>query len=94
MTSAFGIEHGEFSKARRARQKPPNQVRMTLSDAGRKVSSARVSLADVGNATGKGVTGVGNVLRAKPGVTGAAVVSGAGYSLYRVNSKKKAPKGM
>jgi hypothetical protein len=94
MTSAFGIEHGEFSKARRARQKPPSQARLTLGEAGRKVSSTRVSLTDIGTATGKGVSGVGNVLRAKPGLTGAAVVSGAGYSLYRVNNKKKAPKGM
>lgn len=92
--SAFGVEHGEgFSKARKPRQKPPNAVRMTINNAGQKITGTRVSLADVGTAAGKTVAGVGNALKAKPGLTGAAVITGAGYSLHRTN-KKKAPKGM
>lgn len=108
MESAFGIEHGEVSKAFRKKpppQKPTNQVRITLRDVGRKaaakgskVAGTRLSLTDVGNATGKGFqhggAGVGRALQAKPGLTGAALVGGAGYGLYRTNNKKKAPKGM
>ena len=95
MESAFGIEHGEFSKARRPKQKPTNQVRGNLRQVGQKVTSARVSLTDVGNATGKTVGGVGRALQAKPGLTGAVVVGGGAGALYARSQKKPhAPKGM
>lgn len=109
MDSAFGIDHGEVSKAfgrkRQPAQQPPNQVRYTLRQVGQKaaakgskVASTRLSLKDVGTATGKGLElggkHAGRALLVKPGATGAAVVGAAGYGLYRTNGKKKAPKGM
>ena len=94
MESAFGIEHGEISKARRQKTKPVNQVRGNLRQVGTKVTSARISLSDVGSGTGRAVTGVGRALQAKPGLTGAVVVGGAAGGLYAKKKKPPAPKGM
>lgn len=95
MESAFGIEHGDIAKARR-RQQPrrvsPAAVKVAegakkAAQIPGKVANARVSVADAGRAAGKGAEGVGRLLNKKPGLTGAAVLGGGGYALYR-NGRK------
>jgi hypothetical protein len=106
MISAFGVDHGEISKARLPRL--PNGKRMTraqratrgvnpnakprgqqASDFLNRVGDAHVSLKGIGNTAGKGAAGVGNFMAGHPGLTGTAVIGGAGAGGYKYLSDKE-----
>jgi len=88
-----------------ARQARPG-VGEKIGNAGRKaagfttkVTNTKVSMADIGHGVGTGTakvgTGIGRVLNYKPGLTGAAVIGGGDYALYRHgNNKKKTVNGV
>jgi hypothetical protein len=101
MQSAFGVEHGEISKARRKKVDPALAAQRAASEAkvravGRtikgvpgKIVGTKVSIADVGTGASKTITGAGRLVAVKPGLTGAALVGGGGYALYRHGTKPK-----
>lgn len=92
MMSAFGVEHGEFSKARRKQPGPTSPAAQKVADGAKavaripgKVVNAKVSIAGVGEAAGKGAKAVGTAAHAAatkhPGLTGAALIGGGGYAI-------------
>ena len=87
MESAFGVDHGEIEKARRRRPQPTppsyKPAAAKLKALGNRVANAPISLNSVGNTAGKGVTAVGTGLRRFPAATGAVVLGGGGYALYK-----------
>lgn len=98
MDSAFGIDHGEVSKARsslfRAAKKAApgprapsraSQIKGSLSRAAEK----DISLKEIGSSAGKGVSGVGRFMQNRPGLTGTALVGGGGAAGYKALSTKK-----
>jgi hypothetical protein len=99
MTSAFGIDHGEFSKARQQQRPTSPFVTAThgklkrIGAAAGKATSAQISLAEVGRQSGRAVKGAGElgskILTAKPGLTGAVLVGGTGAGLYAAGRPKK-----
>jgi hypothetical protein len=93
MESAFGIEHGEVSKARKKNQRviPPNYepAGTKLKRIGNKVGGAQVSLKEIGNSAGAGAMKVGRGFQRFPGMTGAALVGGTGYGGYKLATKDK-----
>jgi hypothetical protein len=106
MESAFGVEHGEVSKAltpagrRKAQHKANvranqqaayarNKARLgKLTAIPGKAANAKVSVADVGRGVGRVAELAGKAVAAKPAVTGAAVLGGAGYSTWKSGRKK------
>ena len=110
MISAFGVEHGDISKAwtPRGKRKEAEQARRRaaqneayLKNRARakkvgqipgKVVGTKVSISDVGMSTGKIATKTGNLIAAKPGLTGAAVLGGGAYVGYRASQREGLPK--
>lgn len=78
------------SQARKAKFRAAGQK---IADAPGKVANTKVSLNDIGRGVGMGTakvgTAVGRGLSYKPGLTGAAVIGGTGYGLYRHGNTKK-----
>jgi hypothetical protein len=92
MESAFGIDHGEISKARVPR--PPrgarapsraSQIKGQLNRLGEK----DISIKEVGRSAGAGLTGVGGFMQRHPGLTGTALVGGGGAAGYKLLSEKQ-----
>jgi len=76
MLSAFGVEHGEISKAT-----PWGQaVKAGLNRAG----SADISLKAIGRGAAKGVTKTGGFLQKHPGKFGTALVGAGGAGAYKI----------
>jgi hypothetical protein len=108
MQSAFGIDHGsyEISKARRRKAQPYNPPKQSAfsrhvgiaRQVPGKVANANISLNEIGGGISRGAQatgrGIGRVLGAKPGLTGAVVVGGGGYGLYRAGQPRKPKKGV
>lgn len=97
MQSAFGIDHGEISKARlprsplpRTRTRGPrapsraSQIKGSLNRLGEK----DISIKEVGRSAGSGVAGVGGFMQRHPGLTGTALVGGGGAAGYKILSEK------
>ena len=93
MNSAFGVDHGEISKAE-PRPRPTTAQRLgrftavnadRAGRAGRKVVTTTLSVEGTGRATGRGtealgrgITSAGKVFGRHPGKTGSLVFAGAG----------------
>ncbi len=98
MESAFGIEHGEISKARVPRlsaaqvrtagQGAPTRTTKTKR-ALHKIGEADISLKGLGSAAGKTLKGTGSFLENRPGLTGTALVGGGGAAGYKYLSNKE-----
>lgn len=102
MISAFGIDHGEVSKAvRMPRGKPTRAQRRTqrrpgarsgpekIADTGRKISETSWSLGGVGRGASRGLAGASSITGRHPGTTGTALVGGGGYGGYRYLNRKE-----
>ena len=87
--SAFGIDHGDIAKGmatnnaawkiHTAVTKAPGVLKKVPG----KVVNTKVSIKDVGQATGRGISSVGMGINRHPGATGAGVVGGGSYALWR-----------
>lgn len=87
MDSAFGIDHGEVSKAM-----PPTVAHTggrKIAGAFKRIGSANISLNEIGQSAGKGVKGTGSFLEKHPGLTGTALVGGGGAAGYKYLSRKE-----
>jgi len=84
MRSAFGIDHGEVSKAA-SPLTGPQKVKGALN----RIGTAHVSIKGVGRAAGRTTRKTGQFLERNPGVTGTALVGGGGYAGYKYLSEKE-----
>lgn len=95
MDSAFGIDHGEISKASYSARAGFSGVGSKLGKLKKipgKIGNAKVSINDVGRGVGQGVKAVGGAATKSPTITGLAVLGGGGYAGYRAMQKENLPK--
>ena len=101
MISAFGVEHGEISKARRKRltaaqkatQGTPATAGPTLGQRTKgklhRMGEADISLKGVGGSLGRGFEHVGGFMRKRPGLVGTAAVGGGAVAGYKYLSNRE-----
>lgn len=107
MISAFGVDHGEFSKARYQQNQPKRMTRaqrrtkgkagvltgpQKIVQAAHRAGEAPVSVKGIGGSVGRGIQGTGRFLANRPGLTGAALVGGGGAAGYKYLSDKEPKK--
>lgn len=103
MLSAFGIDHGEVSKAflrpqtvtraqKATRGLPGTRTRSKALKAGlNRVGDTPITIKGIGRTAGGAVRGVGSVFEGHPGLTGTALVGGGGAAGY-THLKNKEPR--